>query len=132
IPFKTCIAVNYQIALDRPVVLGLGYCLSGYVPSKRDYETYESIQNRFLSSPPARAAVLKGGIIWRLAKEAILESAVLSRPSTEVYSTGAMFQSNWGIFLDDGLSDDELDFISGVYKVFTGIGVQESHMSWWP
>ncbi|KAF8235437.1 hypothetical protein L208DRAFT_996723, partial [Tricholoma matsutake] len=98
----------------------LGYCLSGYVPSKRDYETYESIQNRFLSSPRARAAVLKGGMIWRLAKEAIPQSAVLSRPSTEVYSTGAMFQSNWGIFLDDGLSDDKLDLILGVYKVFTG------------
>ena len=151
IPFKTYIAVNYQITLDRPAVIGLGYRLSGYVPSKRDYETYESIRNRFLSSPRARAAMLKGGIIWRLAKEAIPESAVLSGPSTEVYSTGAMFQSNRGIFLDDGLSEDELDLISGVYKVFTGKflqcinismilipgdrkgkGVQESHLSWWP
>ncbi|KAF8234282.1 hypothetical protein L208DRAFT_1262528 [Tricholoma matsutake] len=43
-----------------------------------------------------------------------------------------MFQSNQGIFLDDGLSDDKLDLILGVYKVFTGIGIQESHMSWWP
>ncbi|KAF8219506.1 hypothetical protein L208DRAFT_1138156, partial [Tricholoma matsutake] len=40
------------------------------------------------------------------------------------------------IFLDDGLSEDELDLISGVYKVFTGNhkgkSVQESHLSWWP
>ena len=76
------------------MVLGLGYRFSGYVPSKQDYETYKSIRNRFLSSPRARAAVLKGGIIWRLAKEAIPESAVLSGPSTEVYSTGAV-ESDW-------------------------------------
>ncbi|TDL18568.1 hypothetical protein BD410DRAFT_728323, partial [Rickenella mellea] len=33
---------------------------------------------------------------------------------------------------DDELSSDELDLISGVYKVFTGTGLQTSDSSWWP
>jgi len=55
-----------------------------------------------------------------LAKEAIPESAVLSGPSTEVYSTGAMFQSNRGIFLDDGLSEDEWILFRECTRSFTG------------
>ncbi|KAF8222568.1 hypothetical protein L208DRAFT_1088800, partial [Tricholoma matsutake] len=33
---------------------------------------------------------------------------------------------------DDELSEDELNLICGIYKVFTGSGKQDSHQSWWP
>ena len=118
--FKTCLAVDYCISLDRPAVIGLGYRLSGYTPSKQDYATCESIRNIFLTSPRARAALLKGGIIWRLARDVIPEAALLSGPSEEVYKTGQQIECNNGSYLDDDLTDDELNLISGVYKVFTG------------
>jgi hypothetical protein len=120
IAFKTCLVINYRITHDRPAVIGLGYRLSGDVPSTRDYATYENIRNKFLSTPRARAALLKGGIIWRLARDVIPEAAVLSGPSAEVYKTGQQIECESGILLDDELSEDELNLVSGVYKVFTG------------
>lgn len=122
IAFKTCIASERHVAIDQsqPTVLGLGYRLSGYIPLKRDYETYESIRNNFLRTPRARAALLKGGIVWRLARDIVTEAAVLSGPSSEVYHTGGQVICSSGTLVDDELSDDELNLISGVYKVFTG------------
>ncbi|EGO04623.1 hypothetical protein SERLA73DRAFT_38141, partial [Serpula lacrymans var. lacrymans S7.3] len=34
-------------------------------------------------------------------------------------------------FINDCLSQDELDFISGIYNVYTGNGPQTSQSSWW-
>jgi hypothetical protein len=118
--FKTCIVDDSHANLHRPAVIGLGYRLSGYVPLKRDYSTYESIRNNFLTTPRARVALLKGGIIWRLAKESVSEVRVMSGPSSEVYRTGRRIETSAGAVWDDDLSEDELNLISGVYKVFTG------------
>lgn len=120
IAFKTCLSDDHHITPDRPTVIGLGYRLSGYIPLKRDYETYESVRNNLLATPRARAALLKGGIIWRLAKDIVPEAAVLSGPSAEVYKTGHRVTCDNSTFWDDDLSDDELNLISGVYKVLTG------------
>lgn len=147
--FQTCILSNCPPVHDRPVTIGLGYRLSGYKPCMRDYVTYEGIRNNFLTTPRARAALLKGGIVWRLAREVVSDAAVALGPSSEVYGTGRRFSSREGVFWDDDLSEDELDLICGVYKVFTGglqhwfavvclfalllgKGLQDSHMSWWP
>ncbi|KAI0071319.1 hypothetical protein K474DRAFT_1581736, partial [Panus rudis PR-1116 ss-1] len=36
-------------------------------------------------------------------------------------------------FVDEGLSEDELDFICGMYKVYTEQGPdQQADRSWWP
>jgi hypothetical protein len=94
--------------------------------------------------------LLKGGIVWRLSWDAVGVEVALGGPSPEVFQTGHWFLSEGAYLWDDELSDDELNLICGVYKVFTGkqyqmyqwpvpkygymlgSGKQDSHESWWP
>jgi hypothetical protein len=134
----------------RPYVTTLGYRPQGYVPRDCDYASYEALRDKFLQTPRARAALLKGGIVWRLSWDAVGVEAALGGPSPEVFQSGHWFLSEDAYLWDDELSDDELNLICGVYKVFTGkqyqthqwhvikygytlgSGKQDSHESWWP
>lgn len=69
---------------------------------------------------------MKGGIVWCLALEhvqGLAEELVLEGPSDEVLTRGTCWmlpQHNRSDSLwDDDLSSDELDFICGVYKLYT-------------
>ncbi|KAF8236188.1 hypothetical protein L208DRAFT_1109948, partial [Tricholoma matsutake] len=59
----------------------LGYRPTGYTPHLADYAVYRASLGSFLHWPHARAALLKGGIIWRLAREFLDNKAVLMGPS---------------------------------------------------
>jgi hypothetical protein len=79
----------------------------------------------FFRRPHARAALLRGGLIWRLAKEVlgdIADSWALMGPSEEVDTFGMRFRvdASKTEFADDALSEGELDFISGMYRIYTG------------
>jgi hypothetical protein len=114
-----------------------------------DYTAYESHRRLILSQVHARAALLKGGIIWRLAREDIGLNDVLDGPSSMALKHGIGFCEDG--FLDDELTTEELDGICGVYQCFTGKffksfcrrdqpwlislpgqGGQMSLKSWWP
>ena len=119
-PFSTCIPGPSPIAQPRPPIISLGYRSKGYIPLPCDYAAYEGLRNKFLATPRGRAALLKGGIIWRLAREIIPEVAVLTGPSSEASTTGQALACEGQYLWDDQLSEEELDLISGVYKVYTG------------
>jgi len=70
--------------------------------------------------------LLKGGIVWRLSWDAVGVEAALGGPSPEVFQTGHHFFSEQAYLWDDELSEDELNLICGVYKVFTGKQYQHS------
>jgi hypothetical protein len=90
---------------------------------KKEYE--ERLKAFLHGRPHARAALLKGGLIWRLAKEVLgdsMDEYALAGPSQSVVEFGDSFSVEAGRqeLTDDTLSEQELDFICGLYKVYTG------------
>jgi hypothetical protein len=107
-------------SVDRHI--GLGERRTGYVPGAADYEAYEISRDEFLRCPRARAALLKGGIVWRLVMEFLEPGLVLAGPSDDALTHGQSFRPTAGgpEYSDDDLTSDELDLICGVYQVRTG------------
>ena len=66
---------------------------------------------------------MKGGIVGRLAREALGEHAdmiVRLGPSDDVFWMGIAIQLGDDYFWDDDLVEDEEQIICGVYKISTG------------
>ncbi len=93
--------------------------------NRYDYMTYEERARTVLRGPRVRAALQRGGIVWRLTMELLRETGdvgtalgVRLGPSEVVNDYGTVFRPRRGDdYLDDKLSPDELDVICGVYKV---------------
>ncbi|KAI5117334.1 hypothetical protein M0805_001939 [Coniferiporia weirii] len=105
-----------------------------------DYASYEKRVADFVqTNPRVRAAIMKGGIVWRVVVEAIgLEAAievVMAGPSSEaadkVYETLDISKSRQ-CWWDDTLTDDDEELLCGIYKIYTGNGLQVEQASWWP
>lgn len=97
--------------------------LRGYVFSRRDYDAYTRERQEILNTPRGRAALLRGGIVWRLALDTMSPDSALRGPSWEasVEGCGLCVKSGESIMYDDSLSQDELDIICGVYRCETGV-----------
>ncbi len=98
------------------------------------------------------AALLVGGLVWRLALEHLGMESVSFGPSSAVvqHGLGYLFKVPDGqIYIDDGLTQNELEVICGLYRCYTGMivlfsfilshlmknlgqGKQEALLSWWP
>jgi hypothetical protein len=87
-----------------------------------DFATYETIRESFLKDQPqGRRALCYGGIVGRLARETLPDSAALAGPSdSALQGEQGFFQDGGDFFVDDQLSDRELDLICGTYDVGTG------------
>jgi hypothetical protein len=99
--------------------------LFGYEFTIQDYYAYEQERAALLKNPRiARAALLRGGIVWRLAVTTMSFDDVLQGPSTAVtvHRHGNIFKSanNSVDLCDDGLSQDELDVICGLHYCRNG------------
>ncbi|KAG2039457.1 hypothetical protein BDR03DRAFT_860197, partial [Suillus americanus] len=97
---------------------------------------YEQLCHEFMNRPRMRAAFLHGGLVWRLALHSLgfdhLPS-VLEGISTEAVPSGNLLVGDDGqTYYDDGLSEEEIDFMCGTYYIdlheCDGPGV----VSWWP
>ena len=97
-----------------------------------DYHQYQKRVAEVLSSGPhVRAALLCGGIIWRLVMECaeyhpglleLVRSYLELGPSEERHCHSAVLQDDTGsTFVDDVLSEVELDLISGVTRVYSAL-----------
>jgi hypothetical protein len=128
---KTHPALTHPRHHGKPV--GLGWREKGYCGDAIDYAVYEALHTEFLAQPHACSALLKGGIIWQLARCSVKFSVASAGPLDDVFNYGSCIKSNFdGVELwDDDLSEDELNLICGVYKVKTQ-GNQTSDSSWWP
>jgi hypothetical protein len=97
---------------------------AGYVFTTRDFDAYINRRDALLRSPRGRAALLKGGIVWRLAVETIGVDECLEGPSIEtiVHRRGLLLSTaDPKVELcDDDLSIAEVDLICGVYECMTG------------
>jgi hypothetical protein len=106
-----------------PRFRGLGYRPAGYKPDRLDYAAYLDRRNRLLSSPCGRAALLHGGLIARFARGVVKFDEVLDGPSRNVTQDGRLFRHAHtpGVgFWDDGLTEDDIDILCGVYQVAIG------------
>jgi len=59
--------------------------------------------------------------VWHLARESITNNNVLIGPTEDVFLHGDVLQTENLEFWDEKLTDQDIDVIYGVYKVFTGM-----------
>ncbi|KAG2085881.1 uncharacterized protein F5147DRAFT_781840 [Suillus discolor] len=103
-------------------------------PVYADYIMYEQHRHKFMNQPRARAALLHGGLIWRLALHSLgfdVLPSVLDGISREAVPFGLTLDINGQTYFDDELSEEEVDFMCGMYHVHTNDGNVEI-VSWWP
>jgi len=75
-------------------------------------------------SPRGRAALLRGGIVARIAREHIAIDSALLGPSSAViaHRLGMHVTDPRGLeFWDDDLTENEIGIICGVHRCFTGM-----------
>ncbi|TBU36559.1 hypothetical protein BD309DRAFT_975560 [Dichomitus squalens] len=113
---------------------------TNHVFSALDFLAYEESRDSLLRSNPriARAALLAGGILWRLAIEVVVPDIVLEHPGELAYAHGLGFtllDQTGAVYVDDILTEDEICFIIGTYvrepRERTNIG-GFGLPSWWP
>ncbi|KAF8182541.1 hypothetical protein BJ912DRAFT_1061700 [Pholiota molesta] len=137
-PFRTVSAVTVPPApLPYVPSRGLGARPGGYKPTVEDYDEYVRRRNDFLRGPKGRAALLRGGIVARIARDVLECDTVLDGPSGD-----ARPFAKFGRFalVDDELTQADLDIICGVYYVKTEFAPKgesflpgtRSELSWWP
>jgi hypothetical protein len=103
----------------------LGWRPQNHRPTVSEYNFYENLRKAFFTDHcHSRAALLKGGIIWRLAVEGsggLVNERVLEGPSEEALVCGACLASvnEEDSLWDDELSESDMDLICGVYKYAT-------------
>lgn len=106
-----------------PPIIQASYRSSSRLPRiQEDYAYYGSIRSTFLSQPRGRAALMQGGIVWRLAIELFrdrAEDVVVNGPSDDVIRFGSSMSYSGNEYWDDALTDDEMDLICGVYKLYS-------------
>ena len=156
IPFRTlrplggAAGVNCWPLTDFPIPIRF----PNYQFTTHDYAVYLRDRESLLLQPRGRAALLQGGIVWRLALETVGMEVALEGPSSDVtdYRFGISFSSgdlDSGVrYWDDELTNDELILLCGGYRFYTGMscyfcpkgrtsciagqGIQTAYKSWWP
>ncbi|KAG6903714.1 hypothetical protein DXG01_015415, partial [Tephrocybe rancida] len=138
IPFRTLISSENASRATRepPPPCVLPVRLSDAQFGVKDYDHYARHRDALLNQPRARAAVLRGGITWRLSAPVVSFSSVLQGPTGWSPLSGTMLtardMTTNEIFLDDTLTDVEFDLICGTYVCHTGFGDQTAMRSWFP
>ena len=97
---------------------GLGVYPLGYSPTIDDYREYELRRNAFLQRDSARVALTMGGIVWRLAVDALgldVEWTGLSCARSE----DDLLRTPHGMYFEDSLTEDEIAIVCGVYYTLT-------------
>ena len=123
IQFSTLLPVKPLPRFIGPVV-NVPVRLPGYHFTLDDYYAYEQHRAALLSDPRvARSALLRGGIVWRLAVATLSFDDVLEGPTTaaKLQRRGTLVHGSLADLCDDGLSQLELDIICGLYHCYTGM-----------
>lgn len=118
IPFRTMSSSCVVRATSYRPLLPIAH-IHGYHHTTADYLLYETQRDDFLRSRRGRAAVMKGGIVWRLAVEVLGIEAVLLGPATEI-DVGFNIDVDGVTLVDDELTENEMDFICGTAYVRAG------------
>ncbi len=115
IPFHTVVErmiENAPIPPYRYRPRGLDARPMGFQPSESDYLAYVQSRDDVFRSPRARVLRLRGGIIGRLALEAVPNVAVLGGPS---FCDEVIGRTDNTVFVDDFITENDLDIVSGAW-----------------
>ena len=106
------------------------YRPSTHRPTTAEYTEQHMRIMDLLQHPHARAALMRGGIIWRIMMEMLGQNSHLWESMMDEVCNGPSGSCDHkftiesyaleGKYVDDDLSVEELDLISGVVKVYTG------------
>lgn len=92
-----------------------------------NYTLYEQRLQEFLHGPRGRAALMQGGIAWRLARDLLRDDVVMAGPSPFNRQSWVVGMDGTYEFYDDALSEDEEYILCG------GHHVNETTVCyWWP
>lgn len=95
-----------------------------HIFTETDFDMAMMACRSVLASPQGRAALLRGGIVGRIAKEYLSKDGVLDGPSIEVTAHRVGYIAPSGNdttrFCDDQLTDNEIAIICGTYSLYTG------------
>jgi len=120
-----------QLTVSDPPNLGIRPF--GYHPDTADYVMYERIRDEFLCGPRGRAALMRGGILWRLARDTLPDEVVMAGPSPFNSKSQILESSDGLVSYDDHLSEVEEYLVCGGYHVkVLAHGDEKADMSWWP
>lgn len=132
IPFNT---VRFREFTHKPAPPSFrqdnsGVRASTYKFAADDYKQYEVICKNVLRTTCGRAALLDGGMIWRLALEFVHPKRVTDGPSSIARSQGQVLaiDNDYKVF-DDDLHDSALSIICGKLYVSTGLLRPQSQAS---
>jgi hypothetical protein len=116
------VAPEARRLLSELRTFSLGYFRPPFKAVYADYIAYEQYCHEFMNEACARAALLHGGILWRLALHSLgfdsLPSALIGL-SWDAVPFRQMLTINDVTHFDDDLSEEEVDFICGTYYVYT-------------
>jgi hypothetical protein len=92
--------------------------LSGYQFGRDDYEAHVRHRAQLLTSPRGRAALLRSGVIARIAREYIAIDSALFGPSSAVtvHRLGMHIADRGLEFWDDDLTENATGIICSVYR----------------
>jgi hypothetical protein len=125
IPFRTLLPMRSVPTPSSTTVdaIPIPKRFPGYEFNLADYSAYLDQRKVILSQPQGRAALLRGGILWRLAMEHLSIDAALEGPSSSVTVHRIGFK---GIdeYWDDDLSKEDTHHIVGMYHFYTGLSYQ--------
>lgn len=123
IPFVTLLPVPFSIVNSIPKAIP-SIRTSSHVFGLSDYDSYCRERDELLRNPRvARQALMRGGIIWRLAMDVASFQDVLAGPTivATLRHQCVSVSTNSGLpWIDDVGDKTETDIISGVYYVYTG------------
>ncbi|KAL5499161.1 hypothetical protein ACEPAH_1679 [Sanghuangporus vaninii] len=149
-PFRTLCFVKEPSIRLQPPLWELGYRTLDEEPGAYAYAQYEKLLQTFMCQPQSRSAFGLGGPVWRAIMEVHGLGNIVTRPSEDVSSFGRSFTLvNGDILWEDFLTESELLFLCGTYKVRKGfvsallflqynvltedaLGSNDMLYSWWP
>jgi hypothetical protein len=124
IPFATVKCVNDSPAKDiegRRRSGGFVSYSKNYTFGPTAYNAYQARRDAILNGDRGRAALMAGGIVWRLAIESTPVKSVTKGPGRIVRNRGYVHgELDTRPLVDDHLEDDEENAICGVYRIRTG------------
>ena len=111
-----------QVTVSEPYI-PKSYRTVDHIFTKADFDVAMQACQSVLTSPQGRAALLRGGIVGRIAKEYLSIDGVLDGPSVEVtaHRMGYIAPSGYDNIrlCDDELTENEISIICGTYSLYT-------------
>jgi len=117
---KMAVGPNFRRPLTELQTYTLGHHPPSFQATYADYIVYEQRRHEFMNQPRARAALLHGGLVWRLALHSLGHdnlAPVLVGLSPEAAASGLVLYGNGQSYYDDELSEEEIDFMCGTYYI---------------